>query len=152
MRWKPYQLGPLLLVAFLSSDGRGSVPEPPDPVAERQLAMEAVSERMKELAQMARKPDSFDREGAVKRAREIAQYLLQAQELFRSDTERNSTETWAKPEIWQKPEEFANRFQVAHERARALTETESAEALSAALRALGQSCKSCHELYRRPKG
>lgn len=146
--WIPMlALGPLLLGAV------GQTPESPpaSPVTDRQMAMEAVSERMKELSQMARNPSSFDRQAARARTLEIVELLKTAESGFQADPKSDPTETWARPEIWQKPEDFAARFQAAHEKARALAEVDSAEALGSGLRALGQTCKSCHDSFRRPK-
>jgi cytochrome c556 len=142
----------LLFAAWISSvPAAVGATESTDPVTERQMAMEGISERMKELSQMAKNPGSFSRERVEQLAQEIFQLLKLAQEQFRAQQTGNVSETWAKPEIWQQPEDFSKRFQSAQERARALVDIESASSLGPALRALGQSCKSCHEVYRRPK-
>lgn len=61
-------------------------------------------------------------------------------------------ETGALPSVWEEPEKFAERSQENHDAALALVEAVEQgddDAIAAGFRNLGQSCRSCHEDFRR---
>ena len=70
---------------------------------------------------------------------------------FPAGTGPDVGKTGAKPEIWQKPEDFAAKlkaFQIAANNFNAAAQSGNAAATSASFAALGKTCKSCHDSYR----
>lgn len=62
--------------------------------------------------------------------------------------------TDAKPEIWQKPDEFKKAIAAFEEAADELEDAaddEDPEAIQAAFKQLGKACGGCHETFRKPK-
>ena len=62
--------------------------------------------------------------------------------------------TRAKPEIWQKPEDFALKahdFQRAAQEFDVAAKSEDTGQVKMTFDALGKTCKACHDLYRAPK-
>jgi cytochrome c556 len=63
-------------------------------------------------------------------------------------------ESRAKPEIWQKPEDFAIKahdFQTAAQQFEVAAKTGDVGQIKPAFQALGKSCKACHDPYRAPE-
>jgi cytochrome c556 len=69
-----------------------------------------------------------------------------------ADTQKGETvETYAKPEVWSNAkgfEEAGGKYYAAFTAIKAATDEAS---FKAAFPALGESCKNCHETFRRPK-
>lgn len=62
--------------------------------------------------------------------------------------------TDAKPEIWQKPDEFREKTEAMKTEAQKLAEIAAggdAAAIGGQMKALGDSCGGCHESFRKPK-
>lgn len=73
---------------------------------------------------------------------------------FPPGTGRDVGKTRAKPEIWQKPEDFAAKARAFRAAARAFDATAKAgdaTAIKASFGELGKTCKACHDLYRAEK-
>ncbi len=63
----------------------------------------------------------------------------------------DKVETWAKPEIWSDPDGFKAAGQAFGAAIADLAATTGEASFKAAFVALGNSCKGCHEKFRRPK-
>ena len=120
-------------------------------IKQRQHEMEGVRDAMMALGAIAKGQQPFDAEVVQASAAKIAGHLEQAAELFPAGSESGDVETWAKPEIWSDRENFDVTLKAAHEAAVELQAVSEAEAFPPALGKLGNSCKSCHDLYRLPK-
>lgn len=74
--------------------------------------------------------------------------------LFPAGTGPDVGKTRAKPEIWQKSEDFALKahdFQTAAEEFNFAAISGDLNRINATFAALGKSCKACHDLYRAPE-
>lgn len=117
----------------------------------RHEAMETIKESMGSLVAIAKKQAPFDAAVVQKNAGVIAGQLEKAATLFPPGSESGEAETWAKPEVWSDPEGFAKSLEQAQVAARAMMAVAEEKDFGPALGNLGNSCKGCHETYRRPK-
>ncbi|HSL16823.1 MAG TPA: cytochrome c [Methylomirabilota bacterium] len=120
-------------------------------IQQRQKDMEGVRDGMMTLGAIAKKQQPFDAGVVQAAAAKIAGHLERAAELFPENSGSGDVETWAKPEIWSDRERFDATMASSHQAAVDLQSVTEAEAFPPALGALGNTCKSCHDLYRLPK-
>lgn len=123
-----------------------------DPISARQDEMEGVGDSMKALSGIAKKQTPFDAAVVKQHGEAIAAHLAKAKDLFPAGSDKGGMETWAKPEIWTNRADFDAKLQAAHDAALELSKVEQEAAFGAALGKLGNTCKGCHESFRRPKG
>ena len=71
--------------------------------------------------------------------------------MFPEGSEKGDAETWAKAEVWSDPDGFKKSLKQSHEAAVAMASVTDEAAFGPALGKLGNSCKTCHDKYRRPK-
>lgn len=84
----------------------------------------------------------------------IARLAPQVSGWFPPGTDPTVGKTRAKPEVWQKPEDFAAKtrdFQQAVRAFHAAAQRGDVAALKAAHANLGKTCKACHDPYRAPE-
>jgi cytochrome c556 len=117
----------------------------------RHQAMESIKDSMMVFVSMAKKETPFDAEAVQAAAKAMELDLKKATRLFSEGSEKGDVETWAMPEIWSDRENFEKVFKSSVEAAMAMQSVEEEAALMPALGALGTSCKTCHDKYRRPK-
>jgi cytochrome c556 len=120
-------------------------------IKERQEAMEDIGKAMKALVPIAKKEAPFDAEVVKGSAETIANRLEKAEGLFPAGSDKGEVETWAKEEIWTDRENFNEDFRTAIAAAVAMESVTDEADFGAALGALGNACKTCHDTYRRPK-
>ena len=77
--------------------------------------------------------------------------LKKAAALFPKGSDKGDVETWAMPDIWSDLADFEEKFRAAEAEAIALQSVNVESAFLPALGKLGNSCKACHQSYRRPK-
>ena len=122
-----------------------------DPISARQDEMEGVLDAMKVLSGIAKKQAPFDAAVVKQNATAIAGHLAKAKDLFPAGSDKGGMETWAKPEIWSDRAGFDAKMQAGHDAALALAGVADEAAFPPAMGKLGNTCKSCHESFRRPK-
>jgi cytochrome c556 len=84
-------------------------------------------------------------------ARTMASLADKSSKWFPQGTGPDMGKTGARPEIWQKPEDFAAKQRDFHAAAKALDRAASAGDLTqikTGYAALGKTCKACHDSYR----
>ena len=90
--------------------------------------------------------------GAVRGATAtIARHSAEATHWFPAGTGPDLGKTGAKPEIWQKPQDFAGKlhnFQVAARALDAAAKAGDFTAIKARYADIGGTCKACHDSYR----
>lgn len=121
---------------------------PADPVAARHEAMEEIGATMKTLGGMARGQTPYDAAVVAAKASAIKAHLEAAARLFPPGSDRPPSE--AKPEVWTDKAGFDKSMKDSATAAAALAASRDAASFKAALGALGQTCKSCHDRYRHP--
>lgn len=122
-----------------------------DPIAQRQDAMEQVGDAMKTLAAIARKEQPFDAAVVKASGEKAAASFAAAKDLFPDGSDTGAKETWARADIWTDRATFDAGLNQAHEAAVAMAAVTEEAQFMPALQALGNSCKSCHDKFRRPK-
>jgi len=120
-----------------------------DPAHDRHERMEAVGGAFKAIRAMATKEAAFDAAAVKKNAATILENLKAAHELFPAGT--GGGESRAKPEVWTDRAGFDKAMKDGQEAAAALAAIGDEGAFQAATRALGGTCKGCHDKYRLPK-
>ena len=128
-----------------------SSPEGTKAIQARHEAMEHVGDAMGALAAIAKREAPFDAAVVAKNAGAIAENLEKASTLFPEGSDKGDVETWAKAEIWANYSDFELKMETAQVEATALANVTGEAAFGPALGKLGNSCKSCHQDYRRPK-
>jgi cytochrome c556 len=134
-----FALGVATLVAAQAADHQQA----------RHEAMERVGDAMKALGGMARGQAPFDAAVVKKSATAIADNLAEAEKHFPPGSDTGKTR--AKAEIWTSRADFDRIMGDAKKAATALAAVNDEAAYKPALGALGQSCKSCHDMYRAPE-
>jgi len=120
---------------------------------ERHEGMEDIGDGTKALKQAldASPPDLAT---VRKEAAAMAKVAPEVSGWFPPGTGPETGKTHAKPEIWQKPDDFAAKirgFQAAAQKLNTAAQGDNVAAMKAAFGDLGKSCKACHDPYRRPK-
>jgi cytochrome c556 len=126
-----------------------SSPEGTAAIKARQEAMEAVKDGMGALAAIAKGEAPFDAAVVEKNAGLIAENLKEASGHFPEGSAEGDVETRALPGIWSDGSDFQEKMDAAHAQAEALQSVTDEAAFRPALGQLGNSCKDCHQTYRR---
>lgn len=117
---------------------------------ERHENYEKIGEAMKGITREL-KGDNPDLARVRAEASTIAELAPQVPDWFPAGTGPDVGKTEARPDIWQKPEDFAakvRQFQEAATAFNAAAQGSDLAAIRAAHADLGKSCKACHDLYR----
>ena len=139
------------LVAATALGVAGVAASSTDTIKDRQHAMENVGDAMMALAAIAKGEAPFDAAVVKKNAATMEEHLKKASTLFPEGSGQGDVETWAKAEIWSDRAAFDTKFKEAQAAAAALQSVSQEAAFRPALGKVGDSCKSCHQTYRRPK-
>lgn len=115
----------------------------------RHAAMEQVGDAMKALGGIAKGQTPFDAAVVKQNATTIAEKLAEAEKHFPAGSDTGKTR--AKAEIWTDRADFDRIMKEAQTSAAALAAVTDEAKYRPALGALGTSCKSCHDMYRRPE-
>ena len=117
---------------------------------ERHEGMEAVGKANKMLRReiAAEKPNVVAIRGS---ANQMAALAARSAKWFPDGTGPNVGKTGAKPEIWQKPADFAAKqrdFQAAAKELQLMAARGDLNGIKASYAKLGGTCKACHDPYR----
>ncbi|MBA3512708.1 cytochrome c [Sphingomonas sp.] len=121
---------------------------------ERHEAMEDIGDATKALGREL-KASAPDLTAVRTHAATIARLAPEVSRWFPTGTGPDVGKTRAKPEIWQKPEDFAAKTRAFQAAARSFDATARAgdvAAIKASFGELGKACKACHDPYRAPNG
>ncbi len=142
---KPYVLvGAIVLVAGTAWAHSG-VKNPA--VQARMHAMSVIGAEMKTLGLMLKGEKAFDASLAQAAAGKIAEHAGQTPDLFRANEDDPKSE--AKPEIWENFDDFSAKAIALQDVAiKVSASIASKDDLGQAMKALGDTCKSCHKDYR----
>jgi cytochrome c556 len=139
------------LVAAMALGVVGVAASSTDTIKDRQHAMENVRDAFMTLAAIAKGETPFDAAVVKENAATVEDHLRKASTLFPEGSGQGDVETWAKAEIWSDHADFVVKFKEAQAAAEALKSVSEETAFRPAFGKLGNSCKSCHQTYRRPK-
>ena len=141
----------VVVLAIGAASVATSSPEGTAAIKARHEAMESIGSAMGPLAAIAKGEAPFDAAVVEKNAGTIAENLKESGAHFPEGSDEGDAETWAKKEIWDNFADFELKMQTARAQAEALGAVTEEAAYRPALGKLGNSCKSCHQDYRRPK-
>jgi cytochrome c556 len=119
------------------------------PAQQRHEAMETVQDSFKPLRAIAVKEAPFDAAVVDKNAATILDKLKEAHGLFPEGS--GGGDSRAKAEIWSDRAGFDQAMKEAQDAAAALAAVKEEADFVPAMRALGGTCKGCHDKYRLPK-
>ena len=117
-------------------------------IEQRKKQMEGVRDGILALSAIAKKEQPFDAGVVRSNAEKIAGHLEEAATLFPEGSATGDAETAAKPEIWTDRENFDKIMASSHQAAVELQSVTEQSAFPPALGKLGNTCKSCHDLYK----
>lgn len=120
-------------------------------IEQRKKGMEGVRDGILALSAIAKKEQPFDADVVRTNAEKIAGHLEEAATLFPEGSDSGDAETAAKPEIWTDRSNFDTILASSHQAAVDLQSVTEASAFPPALGKLGNTCKSCHDLYKAAK-
>jgi cytochrome c556 len=123
----------------------------PDPVKARNDAMEDAGRAFKAMSAIAKKQAKFDAAVVKKNADLVAEKLKAASTLFPPGSEKGSVKSLARPEVWSDAAGFDAGMKASISAVAGLQAVSEEAAFLPAFKAVGESCKSCHEKYRVPK-
>lgn len=120
-----------------------------NPVEERQAAMKAVGQSMKEGAGV-NSPATFDAAKAKTIMESIAANAKKLHALYPAGSDKDP-KTEADPKVWTNKADFDKRLTELGTLATTASKATTAEAFKPAYAAVGATCKSCHDVYRMKK-
>jgi cytochrome c556 len=120
-----------------------------NPVEDRQAAMKAVGQSMKEGAGI-NTPATFDAAKAKTIMESVAANAKKLHGLYPAGSDKDP-KTEADPKIWENKADFDKRLTELGTLATAASKATTAEAYKPAYVAVGGTCKGCHDLYRKKK-
>lgn len=151
------------LILSLLSLSTLAQPKPPTPeeqaamaVKTRQAVFDLISWNLGQMRGMMlpanRGGTAFDAPLAEKGAKRIATLAQMIPEVFALDTSGFKVETRAQERIWKGLDDFADHAKKLESAANEVAKLAAAgdeQATVAALRSMGQTCGSCHDIYRK---
>ena len=121
-------------------------------VAERMTAMKNIGRELKAIGDMVLGQIPFDAGAIVQHAERLHENCHRTEDLFPAGSMGHHSR--ARPEIWQRPEDFQKQMQRLHEASEALVATatrgDRAE-LATSFESLQDTCSSCHDEFRLPE-
>jgi len=120
-----------------------------NPVEDRQATMKAVGQAMKEGAGV-NSPATFDAAKAKTLMDGVAADAKKLHGLYPAGSDKDP-KTAADPKIWDNKADFDKRLTDMATLASTAGKATTADAFKPAYAAVGATCKSCHDLYRKKK-
>lgn len=136
-----------LTVAALTSAAIATSAMAADPVGDRQAAMKAIAQGMKDSSGLL---GAFDAAKAKAAMGSVASNAKKAKGLFPAGSDKDP-KTEADPKIWQNKADFDKRLAELATLADAAGKATSADDFKPAFQKVGGTCKGCHDLYRMKK-
>ena len=138
------------LITSLSAPALAQFQKPEDAVKYRKAALTVMGTHFGRIGAMANGRVPFDAAAADNSAAIVQTMSALPWEGFVAGTDKG--ETRALPEIWTEQAEFkkgAEKLQAETAKLSAAAKTGDLDAVKAAFGAVGQSCKACHDAYRK---
>jgi cytochrome c556 len=130
-------------LAFASAD---------DAIKGRQTCMKAHIKTVGGMFKMYKGETPYDNAAVQSSLAEMDAACADWDKWWGVDTQKGETlETWAKPEIWTDPNGFAAAGKAFYDKYLVMKATTDEASFKAALPAFAETCKGCHEKFRRPK-
>jgi cytochrome c556 len=134
-------------VLLAASIGAQAQMKPEDQLKQRKSAYAIIGSNFASLAAMAQEKKPFNKEEAARNAQLVAALADYPRGFFGEGTDKG--ETKAKPEIWQKRQDFDAKMDKFIQVARTLPQNVGdLGAVKKAVADTGAACKACHDDYR----
>lgn len=146
-------LAALSATLLMSAPASAQFQKPEDAIKYRQGAFTVMAAHVSRLGAMAQGKAPFDAKAAAEHA-DIVQTLSRLPATAFVEGSDKGAPNRAKPEIWKEAPKFKaanDRMVDAVAKLDAAAKTGSLDALKAAMGAVGQSCKACHDDFRAEK-
>jgi cytochrome c556 len=121
------------------------------PIEDRQAAMKQNGKAIGALAAILKGEAPYDAAVVKTNADIIHEDFVKAFASFPAGSEKGPPETYAKAEIWSDAAGFKAEQDAALKAVEALAATSDEAGFKTAMAGLGETCKSCHTKFRRPK-
>ncbi|MES2889946.1 MAG: cytochrome c [Pseudomonadota bacterium] len=138
------------LLALMSQPSAAQFAKPEDAIKYRKAAFTVMAAHFGRLGAMANGKAPYDAKAAADNAAIVLQMSALPYAAFGEGTDKGDTR--AKAEVWSEPEKFkaaAAKMQEEVVKLNAAAQTGKPEALKAAFGGAAQSCKGCHDTYRK---
>lgn len=144
-------------VIFASAQAQSPQPTPPSSskqaVENRKAAFTLVGNYFRYFGAVTKGTIAYDEAEAAKRAARIAFLSSIVEDAFPEGSNAPEPESKAKAEVWSNRADFDKKLRDFQAHAKALVdvnanEKSASESFKAAVAALAQDCKSCHETYK----
>ncbi|MBI2718570.1 MAG: cytochrome c [Rhizobiales bacterium] len=123
-----------------------------DAIRGRQGCMKAHGKTVGELFSMFKGEKAYDNAAVQATLTEMDAACADWDKWWGSDAQKGETlKTWAKPEVWSDPDGFAAAGKAFYDKYLAIKATTDEAGFKATLPEFANTCKGCHERYRRPK-
>ena len=121
-------------------------------VKERMEAMKAIGGAMKQLGAMAKGEAAFDQAKVMQASKTISGHAAEFDRLFPDTAKsRKSHVSEALPAIWEDKPAFLALAKELRQAASGLEAVTASAGLGASMKALGSTCKGCHQKFRLKK-
>ncbi|HEX5263217.1 MAG TPA: cytochrome c [Phenylobacterium sp.] len=121
-----------------------------NPVEERQAAMKQVGQTMKEATAFTSAQTPFDAAKVKTLMDGVAGSAKKLKGLYPANT-ATDPKTSADPKVWENKADFDKRLAEMGTLATAAEKAKDTDSFKTAFKALGETCKSCHDVYRMKK-
>jgi len=134
----------LSLILAAAATGAGN------PIEERQATMKHIAQTVKESSGYMTGKDAWDAGKVKALMASIAADAKKAHGLFPKGSDKGD-KTEALPKIWENKSDFDKKLDEMAAAAAAAGKSASADEFKTSFKALGGTCKSCHDVYREKK-
>jgi cytochrome c556 len=121
-----------------------------NPVEERQATMKQVGQTMKEANAFTSAATPYDAAKVKGLMDGVAANAKKLKGLYPADS-ASDPKTAADPKVWQNKADFEKRLAEMGTLATAAGKAKDTDSFKAAFKSLGETCKSCHDVYRMKK-
>lgn len=142
---------PVVIACAFGASGASFAADPEEIIDYRQGAMQVTKYHFSTIADMLKGKIEYDQAAVQKHADVVQMMSTLVKDEFPEGTDALAGETNALIDVWDKPDEFADK--VAEFEETAIELEKAAEAgdkarLAAAVKDVGSSCKACHDDFR----
>ena len=152
MQMSPPRPVSTILPVVLVLAGLGATLAFAGPIEDREAGMKQVNRATGALVPIFKGEKPFDSEAVTNATSGIREGFEKSFAAFPENSKEGPPETRAKPEIWTNPQDFKAEQNTAMTALEAVAASTDEASFKAAFTALGKSCSSCHEKFRRPRG
>lgn len=145
-------LMPVVIGCALGASGASFAADPEEIIDYRQGAMQVTKYHFSTIADMLKGKIEYDQAAVEKHADVVQMMSTLVKDEFPEGTDALAGETNALLDVWDKPDEFADKVAEFEKTASELKEaaaTGDKGELAAAVKDVGASCKACHDDFRR---